>query len=155
MELFREKKSAFNAVHFYVIFFACCLPNFFFTILLTTDSSQISFWLTFHLTFIFVLFNSSLIPLVYCWRYREIRQIMKSTAKNLILERITKASLAMEKIPGEVPTQKVSNFNVCISTGPKAERKWLKRKILSVLFIRFGDRELVLKYGGKSSSRIN
>ena len=83
MELFREKKAAFNAVHFYVIFVACYLPNFCSTILYITDSSQISFWIVFHVTFFLVLFNSSLNPVVYCWRYREIRQIMKSTVKKI------------------------------------------------------------------------
>ena len=83
MELFREKKAAFHAVYFYVIFVACYLPNFFSTILLITDSSQISFWMAFHVTFLFVVFNSLLNPVVYCWRYREIRQIMKSTVKNI------------------------------------------------------------------------
>ena len=83
MELLREKKAAFNAVPFYVIFVACYLPFFCSEILLTTDSTQISFWLADHVTFFFVLLNSSLNPVVYCWRYRVIRQIMKSTAKKI------------------------------------------------------------------------
>ena len=83
MERFREKKSAFNTVHFYVIFVACYLPNFCSTLLLTIDNSQISFWLANYVTFFFVLLNSSLNPVVYCWRYREIRQIMKSTVKKI------------------------------------------------------------------------
>ena len=83
-ELFREKKSAFNAVHFYVIFVACYLPNLCSTTLLMTVSSRISFWLAFHVTCFFVLLNSSLNHLVYCWRYQEIRQIMKSTVKKIL-----------------------------------------------------------------------
>ena len=83
MELFREKKAAFNAVYFYVIFVACYLPSFCCTILLITDSSQSSCWLAFAVTVFSVLFNSSLNPVVYCWRYREIRQIMKSTVKKI------------------------------------------------------------------------
>ena len=83
IELFQEKKSAFNTVYFYVIFVACYLPNFCFTLLLTIDNSQISFWLANYVTFFFVLLNSSLNPVVYCWRYREIRQIMKSTVKKI------------------------------------------------------------------------
>ena len=79
--LLREKKSAFNSVHFYVIFVACYLPYFCSVIFLTTDSAQSSFWLAAHVTFFFVLLNSSLNPVVYCWRYREIRQIMKNTVK--------------------------------------------------------------------------
>ena len=83
MELFREKKSAFNTVYFYVIFVACYFPNVCSTILLTTDKTQITFSLAYYLTFFFVLLNSSLNPVVYCWRYREIRQIMKSTVKKI------------------------------------------------------------------------
>ena len=85
MELLREKKSAFNAVHFYVIFLACYLPNFCSQTLLITDRFRISFWLAFHVKFFFVLLNSSLIPVVYCWRYREIRQIIKTTVKKFFL----------------------------------------------------------------------
>ena len=81
IELLREKKSAFNAFHFYVIFLTCYLPNFCAEILLITDRSRISFWLAFHVTCFFFLLNSSLNPVVYCWRYREIRQILKSTVK--------------------------------------------------------------------------
>ena len=83
MELFREKKAAFNAVYFYLIFVACYLPSFFSTILLATDSSQISFWLAMQATTSIVFLNSSLNPVVYCWRYQEIRRIMKSTMKNI------------------------------------------------------------------------
>ena len=83
MDLLRERKSAFNAVYFYVIFVACYLPFFCSGILLTTDSAQSSFWLTYHVTFFFVLLNSSLNTVVYCWRYREIRQIYKSTVKKI------------------------------------------------------------------------
>ena len=43
----------------------------------------------------------------------------------------------------------------CASEGPKAERKWLKGKIPSVLFIRLCDKELVLNYGVKPGSRTN
>ena len=83
MELYREKKAAFNAVHFYVIFVACYLPSVCSITLLITDSSQISFWFALHASNVFVFLNSSLNPLVYCWRYREIRQIMKSTVKKI------------------------------------------------------------------------
>ena len=83
IELFREKKAAFNAVHFYVIFVACYLPNLCSSILLITESPQISFWLAVHATYFFVLFNSSLNPVVYCWRYREIRQIMIRRVKKI------------------------------------------------------------------------
>ena len=83
MELLREKKSALNTVYFYVIFVACYFPHVCCTILLTTDNTRITFWLANYVTCFFVLLNSSLNPVVYCWRYREIRQIMKSTVKKI------------------------------------------------------------------------
>ena len=54
MDLFREKKAASNAVHFYVIFVACYLPNVCSITLLITDSSQISFWFALHASIVFV-----------------------------------------------------------------------------------------------------
>ena len=81
MELLREKKSAFNALYFYVIFVVCYLPHFSSGILLITGSDQSSVRFAIHATLFFVLLNSSLNPVVYCWRYREIRQIVKSTVK--------------------------------------------------------------------------
>ena len=84
-ELLREKKSAFKTVYFYVIFVACYLPYFCSAIFLITDSAQSSFWLADHVKFFFVLLNSSLNPVVYCWRYREIRQIIKSKGEKNIL----------------------------------------------------------------------
>ena len=83
IDLLREKKSAFNAVYFYIIFVACYLPHFCSKMLLSTDNIQISFWFANHVAMFFVLLNSSLNPVVYCWRYREIRQIMKSTVKKI------------------------------------------------------------------------
>ena len=82
IDLLREKKSAFNAVYFYLIFVACYLPQFC-SKMLSTDSTQISVWLANHVALFCVLLNSSLNPIVYCWRYQEIRQIMKSTVKKI------------------------------------------------------------------------
>ena len=81
IELLREKKSAFNAVYFCVIFVACYLPNFCSSILLMPDIAQTSFWFAFHVTLFFVLLNSSLNPLVFCWRYQEIRHNVRRTVK--------------------------------------------------------------------------
>ena len=43
-----------------------------------------NFFLACYVTVFFVVLNSSLNPVVYCWRYREIRQIMKRTVKKYI-----------------------------------------------------------------------
>ena len=83
VELFRETKSAFNTSYFYIIFVACNLPFLCSTMTVITDSSRCSFWVAYHVSFVFIPLNSSLNPLVYCWRYREIRQILKSTLSKM------------------------------------------------------------------------
>ena len=89
MMALREKKSAVNAMFVYVVFIACYVPNSCCTILLLTDASRLSFMLANHVSVFLVLLNSSLNPVIYCWRYRELRQSIKRTVKKLL--RITEA----------------------------------------------------------------
>ena len=49
-----------------------------------TDESKIFFVITYHASMTLVFLNSSLNPIVYCWRYREVREIVKSTLKRII-----------------------------------------------------------------------
>ena len=84
MELLRQKKSAFNALFVYVVFIVCYLPYFCVMILDKNDSSRSSLLIAHRVTVFLVFLNSSLNPLVYCWRYREIRQIVKNTVKKII-----------------------------------------------------------------------
>lgn len=83
VERLRDKKSTLNVIYFYVVFVACYFPSFCAALMLMTDDSRISFWEAYHVGIFCVLLNSSLNPLVYCWRYQEIRQIMKSTVSKL------------------------------------------------------------------------
>ena len=81
--LLRERKSALNAMYVYVVFVACYLPYFCFAILLATGNRRGSILAAYQVTFFFLLLNSSLNPLVYCWRFPEIRRITKSTLKSI------------------------------------------------------------------------
>ena len=83
MELARQKKSALNTLFVYVVFIANYLPNLCSQMFLLTKRLQISFLLAEHVTLFLVLLNSSLNPVVYCWRYREIRQIMQRSVKKI------------------------------------------------------------------------
>ena len=83
VELLRQKRSAFNALSFYLVFLACYLPYNASAVLHTTNSSGLSFVMSREASLFLVLLNSSLNPLVYCWRYREIREIVKSTVKKI------------------------------------------------------------------------
>ena len=83
IELHREKKSAFNALFLYTVFIVCYLPHFCVMVLYKNNSSRSSLLIAYPVTVFLFLLNSSLNPLVYCWRYREIRQIVKNTVKKI------------------------------------------------------------------------
>jgi len=80
MVLLRERKSALNVVYIYIVFVACYLPRFcsVFAEAITGNPSVLSLFALF-----FLFLNSSLNPLVYCWRLREVRQIMKVALKKI------------------------------------------------------------------------
>ncbi|XP_044180879.1 adenosine receptor A2b-like [Acropora millepora] len=80
MVLLRERKSALNVVYIYIVFVGCYLPRFcsVFAEAITGNPSVLSLFALF-----FLFLNSSLNPLVYCWRLREVRQIMKVALKKI------------------------------------------------------------------------
>ena len=82
-QILQEKKSAFNSLFVYVVFLACYLPRLCSAVLLITNSLRISFLVGEHVTFFLTFLNSSLNPVVYCWRYREIRETVKRTLKTV------------------------------------------------------------------------
>ena len=81
IEVHREQKSSFNVLFIYAIFLVCNLPNLFCSLWEEDDRSRMSFLVANRVTVFLVLLNSSLNPLIYCWRYREIREIVKSAVK--------------------------------------------------------------------------
>ena len=83
----RERKSASSAFLVYIVFLACFLPNFCCIMLLTSNRSKVSFILANHISGFLVLLNSSLNPVIYCWRYQEIRRIVKNSLKKLLFIR--------------------------------------------------------------------
>ena len=82
-EILRQRKSAYNAIFVYLVFLACYLPLLPSAILYMTNTSDISFIVAYFGSIFLMFLNSSLNPFVYCWRYREIRQSVKSTVKKL------------------------------------------------------------------------
>ena len=79
----RERKSSISALYVFVIFVACYIPNLCAAVLLMADLSQISFRAIYNVTASLVLLNSSLNPIVYCWRFREMRAILKGVVRNI------------------------------------------------------------------------
>ena len=81
IEVHREQKSSFNVLFIYAVFLVCNLPNLFCSFWEEDDRSRMSSLVANHVTVFLVLLNSSLNPLIYCWRYREIREIVKCAVK--------------------------------------------------------------------------
>ena len=83
-EALRQRKSAYNALFVYFVFLVCYLPYLPSVILYLTNTSEISFLIAKCASLFLIYLNSSLNPIVYCWRYREIRRIVKNTVKKII-----------------------------------------------------------------------
>ncbi|XP_078351942.1 adrenocorticotropic hormone receptor-like [Oculina patagonica] len=85
IEAAREKKSALNAFYVYIITLTCYLPNLVASILLEVDNTRMSTLVAYYFSIFFLFLNSSLNPLVYCWRYREVRNIVKNTVNKIFI----------------------------------------------------------------------
>ena len=80
----RQRKSAYNALFVYFAFLVCYLPYSPSVILYLTNTSELSFLIARYASLFLIRLNSSLNPIAYCWRYREIRQIVKSSMKKIL-----------------------------------------------------------------------
>ena len=78
-EAHRQRKSAYNSLFVSVVFLTCYFPLLPCAILFMTNTSEISFLIALSASIFLIYLNSSLNPLFYCWRYREIRKIVKKT----------------------------------------------------------------------------
>ena len=83
VELLRERKSAINSFFVYLVFITCYLPNLCTITFMLGKKPDISFVAAYHATSFCILLNSSLNPLIYCWRYREVREIVKRRLKTI------------------------------------------------------------------------
>ena len=74
----RERKAAFGVFYVYLTFVACYLPRICFNVaekIIDIKRFVLVYKVNLHLTVLLVL-NSSLSPLIYCWKMRRIRQAM-------------------------------------------------------------------------------
>lgn len=83
MKAVRVKRSAYNAFFVYAVFFVCYIPNIFCGILLVASDFRMPLITAFYVTIFLIYINSSVNIIVYCWRYREIREIVKATMMKL------------------------------------------------------------------------
>ena len=80
----RLRKSAVGMFYIYLVFLKCYLPNFcsFAIIAISKFSSGVKVFVISSITL--VLLNSSLNPVVYCWKMRQIRRAIVNTLRNLV-----------------------------------------------------------------------
>ena len=80
----RKRKSAMASLYVYLVFIACYLPDICVLIIIATNSAvsidvdHLQFYTT---TLLFL--NSTLNPLIYCWKMKRIRHTIVGTLRNL------------------------------------------------------------------------
>ena len=79
----RLKKSAFTAVYVYLVFLISYMPQMCWRIADGTPESAIPNTDAAHYFLPLVCLNSSLNPLIYCWKMREIRHKIMNIFRNV------------------------------------------------------------------------
>ena len=79
----RYRKGVHSALWVQAALIICYLPHFIAESLIRQNGSTSSVYLAGQFTVTLVLLNSSLNPLLYCWKIREVRQAVKDTLRRL------------------------------------------------------------------------
>ena len=77
----RYKKTVFSALWIYLTLVACYLPYTIATAVITLRGMSPGNAIVWNVTGMLVLLNSSLNPVLYCWKIREVRQAVKETIR--------------------------------------------------------------------------
>ena len=86
----RQQKSALDAFFVYVVFVICYLPHLIVSVILITQGdNSFSAVVSSYATCLLLFLNSSLNPILCCWRYQEIRHNVKSTLREMVLRSST------------------------------------------------------------------
>ena len=79
----RYKRTVLNALWVHLTLAACYLPFAVVTAVIATRGLNTSLFLAEGIAVTFVFLNSSLNPVLYCWKVREVRQAAKETVRKL------------------------------------------------------------------------
>ena len=79
----RYKKAVYSALWVQLALVICYLPNNIVVALEIQGEIPLAIYLTRQFTFTLVNLNSSLNPLVYCWKITEVRQAVKETLRSI------------------------------------------------------------------------
>ncbi|XP_078348532.1 adenosine receptor A3-like [Oculina patagonica] len=79
----RQRKSAVSTFYVYLVFSACCLPQYFVNMayLFSVPNIALNGLVLYTITLVFL--NSSLNPVIYCWKMRHIRHTIMDILRNI------------------------------------------------------------------------
>lgn len=80
----RKCNSAINILYLYIVFTACYLPYSCTTMIIASTSQGQSLKMFFHFSMTLGFLNSSLNPIIFCWRMREIRIYVLSVGARIL-----------------------------------------------------------------------
>jgi len=80
----RQRKSAISTIYAYLVFLTCCLPKYCATVAIVISPSCTALNALRFYTGTLVFLNSSLNPVIYCWRMRQIRHAIMGMLRNCI-----------------------------------------------------------------------
>ena len=79
------RKSALGTFYVCVVFLLCCLPSYIlFCLFLARPSSLISLHEAWHYITTLFLLNSSLNPVIYCWKMEPIRRTLMDIMRGIV-----------------------------------------------------------------------
>lgn len=81
----QKRNLAIKIFYVYIVFLLCNCPYFIAETVLVTSSPFVRIQAAIHITTILVMLNSSLNPLLFGWKMKEIRQIVKFYFKKYVL----------------------------------------------------------------------
>ena len=84
LNIVRYRKTVNTALWVLVASLACFLPYSIVIVILTTQRSSPLLDIIWELTATLVYFNASLNPIVYCWKMRQIKQLVKNTIRQIL-----------------------------------------------------------------------
>ena len=82
----RQKSSVRSAFYIYLLLLACYMPYIFTTFVFSKSEERI-FKILFPCTITLMFVNSSLNPLIYCWKLRHIRRAIRMILRNVFVGR--------------------------------------------------------------------
>ena len=127
----RKRRSAMASLYVYLVFTVCYLPNVCVLIIIGSTSEPRNDLQHLHFYTLTLLFlNSTLNPLIYCWKVKQIRHTDSHTAKYIVKSHLTKP-LGGLRTPYQVQTG-VKQLNLREMTAFSSYTNYTKFKRASV-----------------------